>query len=1265
MTRIRIRYLDSESFNEALHPRGQLHNAGQFARVAGGKHAGRILFGKGRRYARPTEPTEPRGPRGPAEASTTITKRRGDDPAAAERLSETHPGTGREFVEGHGSAVTFARAQSPTDFYKAISAAKAASRNGAAVHTYEPGEYAEMRTYLTPDKSAGFALKGDDIVSVFKHPESPHKKVAITALAHAVAEGGRRLDCFDTVLPTFYSNNHFKAVSRIKFDGDYAPDGWDYEAMEPFNNGRPDVVFMVYDPKHQQIYKPGDGVLVGDYDAAQGIQKQEVKRLTHTLDAAACECDRCIGAGDTADAFNEADHPRGQPENKGEFASSSSSSEPLMKTEVVRGDSYRRTVPVIVNPVGNAPILSMFRRQIELEKHDRGVARIVSWGNDIAVVDGWKYTHEDIKNSLSDQAHPLRDPKAPKSAEWIVAYDAPPRKPIDGIPTYKLGDLDVRVTQYDRTGQIDDVSNPAPNKWPAGLRRAFGMKATDDAFNEADHPRGQPENKGEFASKGSGSGGSGNTKAETYSKAKPPSGSLHGVKFATWSPPTKASGWEALANKVNIDAPKLPPLPNHKIRGSGVIIKEPDGRVWLMKPTDKYGGYKHTFPKGEQDADLSLRANAIKEAYEETGLKVELTGYAGDVDRDTSMVRYYFAKRVGGTPADHGWESEAVILAPVDKLHDFLNRSVDRKMAQQYLGAKPVAKQYDPNPKPDDKPASANTPVEVPASSTERDQPIALGTMKKIGGQLGTNPGGKYEDGKGNKFYIKQSKSESHARNEVLAAKLYEAANAPVLDMRLVKMSDGTIGTATPWVPNIDLIDHTDQEDREAAQQHFAAHAWLANRDAAGFEYDNQGMIDGEMTTLDPGGSLLYRAQGAPKGDSFGDKVTEWDSMRDKKYVQTHTLFGSMSKEQLAESAEAVTSVPDKTIQAIVQRYGPGSESDRTSLANRLIARKQDITKRVGDGTHDVTVDVMYLDDFSEVLHPRGQPENAGEFASKAGGSTGGKVSASAHLQPAPPDREQWPEHLRVMRIPPAWKNIYISHDPHAALQVTGYDAAGRKQYMYYKSFSQSQSAAKFERVLILEKQLAPIQANNALNQKSQNPSVRDHADAVSLIMSMGVRPGSEEDTKAATKAYGATTLEGRHVKVGKDGVRLQFTGKKGVALDLPVDDPNLADMLKRRADASGPNGQLFPRVSAGSMLNYVHGFGKFKSKDFRTLLAAKVANAEVNRLPPPQNAAQYKKAVRDVATVVSARLGNTPTVALQSYIPPQVFSGWQSALGG
>ena len=162
-------------------------------------------------------------------------------------------------------------------FHEAIISAKNASKFGAAVTAYPAEDYDKMRLFLTGDGMVGFALDGNDIVSVFKHPDSDARHAAASILPFAIEQGGRRLDCFDTELPRIYSTADFKAVARFAFDPKYQSKGWDKSTFKQFNGGYPDVVFMVHDPAYGKIYRAGDGKAVTDYDAGSKAQSDALK----------------------------------------------------------------------------------------------------------------------------------------------------------------------------------------------------------------------------------------------------------------------------------------------------------------------------------------------------------------------------------------------------------------------------------------------------------------------------------------------------------------------------------------------------------------------------------------------------------------------------------------------------------------------------------------------------------------------------------------------------------------------------------------------------------------------------------------------------------------------------------------------------------------------------------------------------------------------------------------------------------------------------
>jgi hypothetical protein len=165
-------------------------------------------------------------------------------------------------------------AEAAPAFRAAISASKAEGKFGAAVFVYEAEDYSQMRLFLTDDLGAGFALKGQDVVSVFVRDAQRGSVDAIMSLA--VQQGGRTLDCFDTVLPDIYARAGFKIASRMKWNDQFAPPGWDKATFARFNGGEPDVTFMAYDASYYASPLAEDGIYFDDYDKAVEHQLSQI-----------------------------------------------------------------------------------------------------------------------------------------------------------------------------------------------------------------------------------------------------------------------------------------------------------------------------------------------------------------------------------------------------------------------------------------------------------------------------------------------------------------------------------------------------------------------------------------------------------------------------------------------------------------------------------------------------------------------------------------------------------------------------------------------------------------------------------------------------------------------------------------------------------------------------------------------------------------------------------------------------------------------------
>lgn len=257
-------------------------------------------------------------------------------------------------------------------------------------------------------------------------------------------------------------------------------------------------------------------------------------------------------------------------------------------------------------------------------------------------------------------------------------------------------------------------------------------------------------------------------------------------------------------------------------------------------------------------------------------------------------------------------------------------------------------------------------------------------------------------------------------------------------------------------------------------------------------------------------------------------------------------------------------------------------------------------------------------------------------------------------------DKKADAERIKALRIPPAWTDVHLSENPKAALQAMGTDAKGRTQYLYSAEHSAKASAEKFERLKSFHSELPKLREavlKDLERGSSATPEEREAAAIVYLIDKTAFRIGSDSDTGADKKAYGASTLKSNHVKIDGDKVAFRFTGKKGVSISKTIHDAKLASILRPRVEKGG---RLFD-VSPNVVRDYLHSRdGDHMVKDFRTWHGTNEALKAMKSMPKPKTATAFKKAQREVLKKVSRHLGNTPAVAKASYIDPSVWGQWQ-----
>jgi ADP-ribose pyrophosphatase YjhB (NUDIX family) len=120
---------------------------------------------------------------------------------------------------------------------------------------------------------------------------------------------------------------------------------------------------------------------------------------------------------------------------------------------------------------------------------------------------------------------------------------------------------------------------------------------------------------------------------------------------------------------------------------AGCVIFE-QGKVWLIKPANAFGGYEYTFPKGRNNKGETLEVAAVRETLEETGLQVSIIQKLFTQTRSTSYTAWYLASRVGGNSKDFDpCEVEAVLLVTPCEAMKLLNTELDNEVLSIALAA--------------------------------------------------------------------------------------------------------------------------------------------------------------------------------------------------------------------------------------------------------------------------------------------------------------------------------------------------------------------------------------------------------------------------------------------------------------------------------------------------------------------------------------------------------------------------------------------------
>lgn len=263
-------------------------------------------------------------------------------------------------------------------------------------------------------------------------------------------------------------------------------------------------------------------------------------------------------------------------------------------------------------------------------------------------------------------------------------------------------------------------------------------------------------------------------------------------------------------------------------------------------------------------------------------------------------------------------------------------------------------------------------------------------------------------------------------------------------------------------------------------------------------------------------------------------------------------------------------------------------------------------------------------------------------------------------------------ERINKLRIPPAWKRVWISPASNTHLQATGIDAKGRKQYIYHPKWIELSQQTKFDKLIDFGLKLPKIRSRVSYDLQGKKPDMkRVLATVVWLLEHTFIRVGNEEYARE-NESFGLTTLRDKHVKVRGGNIQFEFKGKSGVMHLVQIDNPKIVKTLKMCIEL--PGYELFKYIDekgnrhvidSGLVNLYLSETSgeDISAKDFRTWGGTVLSAETLHKLGDFFDEQDLKNKLLETVKTVADHLRNTVAVCRKFYIHPTVFKSYEEKM--
>ena len=260
---------------------------------------------------------------------------------------------------------------------------------------------------------------------------------------------------------------------------------------------------------------------------------------------------------------------------------------------------------------------------------------------------------------------------------------------------------------------------------------------------------------------------------------------------------------------------------------------------------------------------------------------------------------------------------------------------------------------------------------------------------------------------------------------------------------------------------------------------------------------------------------------------------------------------------------------------------------------------------------------------------------------------------------------------IGALRIPPAWKQVWISPDPLGHIQATGVDTRGRTQYIYHQVWRERREVQKFDHMLRFAAALPVLRSATLRDLAGRDLGHNRVAAAAVRLIDLGLFRIGGEKYAELDQHYGATTLQKRDVTLTRDAVTFDYIAKEGKRRTITVTDGAVRAVVRGLVRSDNGLGTLFSfrdgdrwePLRSHQVSYYIasRAGGHFTAKEFRTWNATVLMALLLANTSPAPTEQSRKRAVAAGVRGVADWLGDTPAVTRSSYIDPRVIGHYES----